>query len=123
MKGNLEQIRYPETFKRKVISEIESGQISAYGAGIKYGIGGKMTIYNWLKKDKYLQNEQEKVSLIDMKTSDKEPDIDKMEQEQEIKCLKSELKKAQLKAEANEILVQIAKEKYGIDLGKLGAKR
>jgi len=117
MEQKSEQIRYPETFKKKVISEIKSGQINAHAAGIKYGIGGKMTIYNWLKKAK------KEVSLPIMKTPKDEKNTDAAELIREIEQLKKELQKAQLKAEANEILVQIAKEKYGIDLGKLGAKR
>jgi len=47
---NGKRIYYSGKFKKKVISEIKQGQLSAYKASQKYKIGGKMTIYNWQKK-------------------------------------------------------------------------
>jgi transposase len=42
--------KYPESFKRKVLVEINNGEISIEGARRKYGIGGTMTISKWRKK-------------------------------------------------------------------------
>lgn len=41
---------YPENFKRKVVAQIERGEIGLESARRKYGIGGKMTISKWIKK-------------------------------------------------------------------------
>ena len=41
---------YPLSFKLRVVTEVESGEISNRGALKKYGIQGKMTVTNWLRK-------------------------------------------------------------------------
>ena len=44
-------MRYSEAFKMKVISELESGEVSSMAeARRKYDIGGGSTIRNWIKK-------------------------------------------------------------------------
>ena len=42
-------IRYSQAFKQKVISEIESGQLTKQEAKIKYGIRGSSTIQSWIR--------------------------------------------------------------------------
>ena len=42
--------RYSSSFKHKVISEIESGQLTIEGARKIYDIPGKYTVQRWLKK-------------------------------------------------------------------------
>ncbi len=44
------QIRYSEAFKRKVVSEIESGKYTQAEAKQIYGIKGSVTIRYWIKK-------------------------------------------------------------------------
>ena len=41
---------YTMTFKLSVVSEIERGEESVTGAKKKYGVQGKQTIINWLRK-------------------------------------------------------------------------
>ncbi len=114
---------YPESLKSKVVQEIKSGKLNANQARKKYGIGGKMTIYNWLKQDPLSLNEEKDLSLLAMKPIDKNPDIAQKELEQEIKRLQKELKKVQLESNAYQMLIQIAEEKHGLDLGKDEAKQ
>lgn len=42
--------RYSATFKQKVVSEIENGNLSIYEARKKYDIKGTSTIQRWLQK-------------------------------------------------------------------------
>lgn len=42
--------RYSESFKHKVVSEIETGSLNVSQARIKYGIGGCETIQKWISK-------------------------------------------------------------------------
>lgn len=44
------QIRYSESFKRKVVSEIESGKYNQTQAAKMYGIKGDGTVRSWIKK-------------------------------------------------------------------------
>jgi transposase-like protein len=44
-------VRYSEAFKMKVISELESGELSSMAEARRtYDIGGGSTVANWLKK-------------------------------------------------------------------------
>ncbi len=44
-------VRYSEAFKMKVISELESGELSSMAEARRtYNIGGGSTVANWLKK-------------------------------------------------------------------------
>lgn len=45
---------YDQTFKLKVIQEIEQGNISTFDACLKYGIKDRSTIMTWLKEKKEL---------------------------------------------------------------------
>jgi transposase-like protein len=115
---------YSEEFKNEVVFEILSGQINAGAARKKYQIGGKMTIYRWLKQKNVLTDRQISVISSGMKSDKKEKLQQDSTQIQEVDKLKAELKRALLQAEAYKILVRTAKEKYGLDLEKKhGAKQ
>ncbi len=115
---------YSEEFKNEVVFEILSGQINAGPARKKYQIGGKMTIYRWLKQKNVLTDRQISVISSGMKSDKKEKLQQDSTQIQEVDKLKAELKRALLQAEAYKILVRTAKEKYGLDLEKKhGAKQ
>ena len=43
-------IRYSESFKQQVLSDIEQGHLTYSEARMKYGIGGADTIQRWAKK-------------------------------------------------------------------------
>lgn len=43
-------VRYSESFKKQVVSEVESGNLSKDGAKRKYNIGGKSTVLGWCRK-------------------------------------------------------------------------
>ena len=48
MKKGDTQVRYSEEFKRMVVSEVESGVMTANRAAKYYGLGGNLTVYRWL---------------------------------------------------------------------------
>lgn len=85
-----------QTFKLKLIQEIEQGEISTFDACIKYGIKDRSTIMAWLKqKDKLGFKIKPKKDLIELK-KDLEKKMIKMEIrlkffEMENKILKREL--------------------------------
>ena len=44
-------LRYSEAFKLQVVGELESGRLSSVEeARRRYGIGGKMTVQNWVRQ-------------------------------------------------------------------------
>jgi len=106
-------LRYSLAFKRKVVSEIESGKLTVSRAGKVYDINGHGTIDKCLKhfgKSHLLH----RVVRIQMKgEQDKMQSLKKRVQE-----LESALASAHLKNLYLETLIDVASEKTGIDLKK-----
>jgi transposase-like protein len=105
--------RYSEAFKHKVVSEIESGQMSLSEAKRVYDIPGGGTIQNWIEKlgKSQLLN---KVVRIEMK--DEKDRIKELERQKQ--ALESALAQAQLKILSLESLIKVAEDHYRIDIKK-----
>jgi transposase-like protein len=113
---------YTSSFKRQVVQEVLSGQISKEGARKRYGIGGKTTILDWMRVYAGFKTKETGTNpLLNLQAM--QIDNEKARLEEEIKRLQSELDLAKLKGRAYQIMVEIAKEQYGVDLEKKsGAK-
>lgn len=105
--------RYSLAFKQKVVSEIESGQLSIEDARRVYDITGNDTIRNWLKKlgKDHLINKVVRIEMKDEKDRIKEL-------EKRVRELESALANEHLRNIVLESMVEVAKEDYGIDLKK-----
>lgn len=104
---------YSTAFKQKVISEIESGQLSIEQARKIYDIGGSSTISKWIKKfgKNHLLG---KIVRIEMRD-----EIDQLKKlEKEKAELERALAKAHLKILSLETIIESAEEELGIDLKK-----
>ena len=112
------QKSYSLAFKRKVVGEVESGKLTKDGARRKYDIGGKTTVLNWCRK--YGKNSRKDYHV--MVTTKKE--IEEKESDKErIRELEKALADAHLKLHAHEIMLDIAKKEFGLDIRKkLGTK-
>lgn len=104
-------IRYSESFKQKLVKEIEDGYLTIYESRIKYGIGGAETIQKWIKK-------MGKNHLLCRKV--KIQNLEEMDQEKLMKQRVAELEKAlaqtQMAYLKSESHLQIACHQLGIDL-------
>lgn len=103
-------IRYSEAFKHQVINEVESGSSSIDEVRKKYGIGGKTSIQNWMKRlgklgslPKIIRVEKpdEKVKLKDL--------------ERQIRELKNALAETQVRCVIAESRFEIVCEDQGLD--------
>lgn len=105
--------RYSIAFKQKVVSEIESGQITIAQARRIYDITGGDTITNWLKQfgKHHLLNKIVRVQMRNEKDKIKELERHKRE-------LESALAQSHLKNICLESLVECVEEHYGIDVKK-----
>ena len=106
-------LRYSHAFQQKVVREIESGKLNIEDARRLYDIRGHATIQKWIRKfgkDHLLS----KVMRIEMKN---EKDQVK-ELEKRIRQLESALADEHIKNAVLESLVEIARDKYGLDLKK-----
>jgi len=114
--------RYTPSFKLQVVQEVLSGKITKEGARLRYKIGGNTTILDWMRVYAgYTAKQAGTDPLPILQTM--HIDNEKARLEEEIKRLQSELDLAKLKGRAYQIMVELAKEQYGLDLEKKsGAK-
>jgi transposase-like protein len=118
-----ESEKFSKDARRKIVSEVLSGVISKERARQVYGIKSKSAILEWMRIFAGLDRNS---------TLDPAPFLKNMvegndESERlrnEIKFLEEQLKLSQLKGRAYQIMVEIAKTDYGLDLEKKsGAKQ
>ena len=110
-------IYYSESFRIKVVKEVENEIISKEEARRKYGIGGKTTVLSWCRK-------YGRKDYAYMKKKHKGKTISTDEKDKRIADLEAQLAQQQLAVDALESLIEVANEMYGTDLKKkVGLKR
>lgn len=117
MKRRKPYVRYSEAFKRTVVEEVETGIMTANQATKYYGLGGRDTIYRWIKT--YGMNEEKGRKVIIM-TRKEETKLTTAHRR--IAELEKELSEAKLRALAWESMVEVAEE-MGIPLKKSPGKK
>ncbi len=110
-------ISYPESFRIKVVKEVERGLLSKEAVRRKYGIGGKATVLSWCRK-----YGQEDYPYMPGEVQNKPKTAD--EKDKRIAELEAKLKQKELAVDALESLIEVANEMYGTNLKKkVGLKR
>lgn len=103
--------------------EVLSGTLSKERARQVYGIKSKSVILEWMRIFAGLERRSPIDPLPILKNMSEEEESNR-ELKARIKQLEEELKLSRLKGKAYEIMVNIAKEEYGLDLEKKpGAKQ
>jgi transposase-like protein len=98
---------YSAAFKRKVVEEVNSGEISQSAAQRKYGIGGNMTVKKWLERSTKMERDKEnRHEMVEKELVE----IEKLKQEK--RQLESALAKAHLKIMTLEALIEEVEEHY-----------
>jgi transposase-like protein len=110
---------YHESFRLRVVKEVEHGLISKEGARRKYGIGGKTTVLSWCRK-----YGREEYPHMAGKHQQRYPQRTPDEKDKRIAELEALLKQKELAVDALESLIEVANEMYGTDLKKkVGIRR
>ena len=111
-------LRYSLAFQQKVVREIESGELSIEDARRLYDIRGCETIQKWIRKfgKNHLLSKVVRIEMKDEKDRVKEL-------EKRIRQLESALADEHIKNAVLESLVEIARDKYGLDLKKRVGRR
>jgi transposase-like protein len=106
---------YSESFKIKVVKEVESGVITKEQARRRYGIKGKSAVLNWCRK--YGRYEHLGMSRLRFTTGGDESE-ELRELRAEKAALEAELKASKLKVASLEVLIEVADQMYSTDLKK-----
>ena len=111
---------YSMSFKLGVVEEVEQGLLTVTGAKRKYGIQGRSTVLNWLRK--YGNFDWENQSPIQM---EKSADQKIMELEQKINLLEKQkqflekqVEHADKKSIIFDMMIDIAEKEYNIPIRK-----
>ena len=105
--------RYSESFKQKVVSEIESGVLTIHQAQKQYRIGSHGTIINWIKQ---LGKNHLLAQRVRIETTDEVNQLTQLTADKQ--RLESALAQAHLKIGTLESQLAQAEELFGIDIKK-----
>jgi len=106
--GIRQEIRYSEAFKREVVREVEDGGLTFAVMAMKYGIKGRMTVANWVRK--YGHGSRGKVIRVE-----KPGEINELKRLTErVRTLESALADAHIDAALERAYTRLALERAGI---------
>ncbi len=110
---------YTDEFRQCVVDEVLNGLISQAEARRRYGIKGKSTVLNWMRKFDVSKKYQMRPKT---KQSDPAKSIEELEAEN--LRLKQELEIEQLRSRALNVMIDLAENKFNIPIRKKsGAKQ
>jgi transposase-like protein len=104
---------YSVCFKMRVVNEVENGFLTINEACKLYKIGGNGTIQQWIKKYGINERLERRVHIM---TNEEELELIRLRKEN--KRLQRSLEDSQISNMALESLLELAEEKYGINLKK-----
>ena len=110
--------RYSDAFRRKVVGEIERGDLTISQAQLLYDIGGSETIQRWMRKlgKNHLISKRVRIEMAE--------DIHKIKKlEAEKRELEAALAQAHLRIRSIESMLELAGKEVGQDLLKKYAAR
>lgn len=115
--------KFSEASRREIVTEVLSGSLTKERARLVYGIKSKSAILEWMRIYAGLPRNSAVDPLPLLKNMSTEKDQVR-ELKDRIKQLEQELNLSRLKGKAYQIMVEIAKEDYNLDLEKKsGAKQ
>lgn len=108
---------YSIEFKSNVVEEVLTGKLTKAEAQRVYGLGGKSAILNWMRKLNLVAsyNSPDK-NFITENLMPKEED--NLEKDQKIRELEKALQSEKNKSALYEKIIEIAEEKYGLEIRK-----
>lgn len=110
--------------KRQIVLEVLSGKITKEEARRKYGIRSKSGILDWMRKYAGLTSRSYGQDPLPILRDMDESKDENARLKARIAELEKELESARLKGKAYQIMVELAKDEYGLDLEKKsGAKQ
>ncbi len=112
---------YSESFKIKVVKEVESGIMTKEQARRKYGIRGKSAVLNWCRKYGRYEHLGMKDRIRFKTRKDESEELKQLRADKA--ALEAQLQVSELKVASLEALIEVADQMYSTNLKKkLGLK-
>ncbi|WP_139411641.1 IS3 family transposase [Aeromonas veronii] len=112
---------YSLTFKLALVEQIEKGELTYKQAQVRYGIQGRSTVLEWLRK--HGRQDWSQGASVRAGRSITMPDPDNQTPEQRIKELEQQLALMSQKAQFFEAVVDVLKNDYGVSIGKKATRQ
>jgi transposase len=112
-----EWVKYSETFKWQVVQEVLTGKLTKEGARVAYGIKSNCAILYWMRKYSGNEDYRHTHSLIN-NLSAMPNSKEQYELKERIKQLEEELRRANLRADLWQKMIEVAGEQLKIDIKK-----
>lgn len=111
---------YSMTFKLEVVREVESGCVSVTGAARKYGIQGRSTVVNWLRKYGTFDWENQTPSNMPKSSEQRLMELEAKVKllEKQKAMLEHQVERADKKAIIFDMMIDIAEKEYNISIRK-----
>jgi transposase len=111
---------YSMSFKMQVVKEVETGEITIYEALRKYGIQGKMTVTNWLRKygtfDWEYKTPSAMPKTLEQKLFELEQKVKLLEKQKAF--LEKQVEISDKKAIIFDMMISLAEKEYNIPIRK-----
>jgi transposase len=123
LRRGAQQLFYTEAFKQKIVNEVLSGKLNRHQASKIYGIKGNATISYWIRQNQSIPGDA-KAAIPLANFAEMKQNIHDKKLEEEVKELRELLRVAELRADLWQHAIQVAEQKFGIDiLKKSGAQQ
>lgn len=111
---------YSMTFKLEVVSEVEKGQLTVTGAKRKYGIQGRSTVLNWLRKYGKFDWENQTPSNMPKSSERKLLELEQKVKllEKQKRFLEKQVANADKKSVIFDMMIDLAEKEYNIPIRK-----
>lgn len=108
------QPTYSDSFKLGVIRRVVNGELTKDQARIEFGIGGKSSILEWMRKFGYCTDSPTQRAMKEPTTSSEDPE----QLKKRIEKLEQQVRTEQIRLEFFETMIDVAERELGISIRK-----
>jgi len=112
-KGNKPQPTYSDSFKLGVVRRVVNGELTKDQARIKFGIGGKSSILEWMRKYGYCSD-----PLIQHAMTKPQEKPDPSDLKKKVRQLEKQLHNERIRSEFYRTMIDVAERELGIPIRK-----
>ena len=118
VRAEAQKLFYTEAFKQKIVNEVLSGKLNKHQASKLYGIRGNATILYWIRQCQGIKASDQAPPKQIANFAEMKKNITDKKLEEENKELRELLRVAELRADLWQRAVEIAEEKFDIEITK-----
>lgn len=116
-KSKKPQPLYSDSFKLGVVARVVNGEMSKEEARKRFGIGGKSSILEWMRKYRYCTTPSTQLPMVSQSETSEDPE----ELKKQVQQLEKKLKTERIRSEFYRTMIDVAERELGISIRKKSA--